>query len=195
MKKRIAVTGGIGSGKSLVCKILKELGQECYSCDEIYRLLWGEESYQKELLSLFPAIEKDGKADKELLAALVFQDKNALRQLNAFAHPKIMSRLYALMNECERELVFAEVPLLFEGGYEKDFDFVIVVLRDKAERILSTAQRDCLPVQAVTKRIAAQFDYDTIERTNKGYIFIENDRSIANLQEKVRSILTYLMKQ
>ncbi len=193
-KKRIAVTGGIGSGKSLVCKILKELGCECYSCDEIYRLLWEEEGYQKELLELFPSIEKYGKADKRLLSTIVFQDENALQKLNAFAHPKIMQRLYSFIDESDKNLVFAEVPLLFEGGYEQQFDLVLVVLRNQQERISSTMQRDNLPVKEVEKRIAFQFDYDALEKTNKKYIFIENNGSILELKEKVCSILKEIMK-
>lgn len=193
-KKRIAITGGIGSGKSLVCKILKDFGFECFSCDEIYRLLWEEEEYQKELLALFPSIEEDGKADKRLLSALVFQDEKALQKLNAFAHPKIMQRLYFLMNESEKNIVFAEVPLLFEGGYENEFDTVLIVLRDKEERIVSTVQRDSVSVKEVENRIAFQFDYAAIDKTNKKYIIIENNGSIFELQEKVGKILKNFVK-
>lgn len=189
MKKKIAVTGGIGSGKSLVCKILKELNEECYSCDEIYRQLWQEESYQNELLAIFPEIEKNGKPDKGLLASLVFQNEEALQKLNAFAHPKIMSRLYSLMDSCTNALVFAEVPLLFEGGFEKDFNAVFVVLREKTQRIFFTAQRDNVSTIEVERRIENQFNYDSIDKTNSRYIFIENNGSIEELKENVRSIL------
>lgn len=193
-KKRVAVTGGIGSGKSLVCKILEELGQKCFSCDEIYRLLWSEEEYQKELLALFPSVERNGKADKRLLSDLVFQDEQALRQLNDFAHPQIMGRLYALMNECKNKTVFAEVPLLFEEGYEKEFDVVLVVLRNKEERIACTVQRDKVSTEEVERRMAAQFNYDTLDKNNPHYIFLENNDSFSELKEKVCDILKELMK-
>ena len=81
MKKRIAITGGIGSGKSLVCKLLVESGEICFSCDEISKKLWLEEEYLLGLSNLFPSACIDGKIDKKLLSALVFSDVSALKKI------------------------------------------------------------------------------------------------------------------
>ena len=143
MPNKIAITGGIGSGKSAVCRILKERGYPVFSCDEINRTLLSEKSYLDGLCALFPACVKDGKLNKAALSALVFSDKEALRTLNAYAHPRISERLRRDMDGA-RKTCFAEVPLLFESGMTKQFDCAIVVLRNKEERIRAVVARDGL---------------------------------------------------
>ena len=114
MPSKIAVTGGIGSGKSTVCRILQEQGYPVFSCDEINRALWQEKDYLDGLRTRFPSCFTDGKPDKKALSALVFSDRKALERLNAYAHPRIYARLKEQMESVGRDC-FAEVPLLFYG--------------------------------------------------------------------------------
>ena len=192
IKKKIAVTGGIGSGKSLVCKLLTQLGEICYSCDEISKQLWLDEKYQQELTSLFPSATANGKIVKERLTNLIFSDKSALERLNTFSHPRIMSRLFDAIETCNSSRVFAEVPLLFEGGFEKEFDEVIVVLRDREKRIQAVEKRDSISSAAVEERINSQFDYDTNFKQLEKYFTIKNEFSIENLKEQLSKILFVL---
>ena len=159
MPNKIAITGGIGSGKSAVCRILKERGYPVFSCDEINRTLLSEKSYLDGLCALFPTCVKDGKLQKTALAALVFSDKEALETLNAYAHPRISERLQRDMDGAKKTC-FAEVPLLFESGMTKQFDGVIVVLRNKEERIRAVVTRDGLTAERAEARMKQQFDYD-----------------------------------
>ena len=91
--KKIAVTGGIGSGKSYICELIAKRGYPVFSCDEINRALWSDEAYRKELADRFPACTVGGVIDKTLLAKAVFSDEAALRALNEIAHPRIMRLL------------------------------------------------------------------------------------------------------
>ena len=192
IKKKIAITGGIGSGKSFVCKLLTQLGEVCYSCDEISKQLWLDEKYQQALSSLFPSATVNGKIVKERLANIVFNDKESLERLNAFSHPQIMSRLFEAMEKCNKSRVFAEVPLLFEGGFEKEFDEVIIVLRNRDKRIQAVAKRDGVAALVVENKIKLQFDYDINLQQLKNYFTIKNNSTVDDLKEEVVKILNIL---
>lgn len=189
MPNKIAVTGGIGSGKSAVCRILKERGYPVFSCDEINRTLLSEKSYLDGLCALFPACVKDGKLNKAALSALVFSDKEALKTLNAYAHPRIAERLRRDMEGAEKTC-FAEVPLLFESGMTKRFDCAIVVLRNKEERIRAVVARDGLTAEQAKARMKQQFDYDG--PLPDGCLAIENDGDETALCNKVDDVLEAL---
>ena len=192
MKKKIAITGGIGSGKSTVLHIFGEMGYPIFSCDEIYREIIDTAEYVKKIEMTFPRCVVDGKVDRKLLASTVFGNGEALEKLNAIAHPLIMQRLLEEMKNCTSEKVFAEVPLLFEGNYENLFDQVIVVCRDKAERIQSVVQRDQIPSANVEKRILTQFDYEDEKNKNRlkncKTIFIQNEGELDLLKNKIKNL-------
>ena len=116
MRKTIAITGGIGSGKSTVAKEISLLGFPVFSCDQIYREIMEDKAYIAQISSVFDGVVVEGKIDKNALSRLIFNDQTARNKLNSIAHPLIMSTLYARMQSCANDFVFAEVPLLFEGG-------------------------------------------------------------------------------
>lgn len=186
--KKFAVTGGIGSGKSALINILKELGYPVFSCDEIYAELRREEGYLEKLSKEFDECVKDGHFDFTLLSRLVFSSKEARDRLNALSHPLIMERLLKSMEG--HEVAFAEVPLLFEGGYETLFDDVIAVVRREDERIAAVCRRDRLSKEEVRSRIAAQTDERTYRA--KGAYIVVNDGSLIHLKKKAEDLLKAL---
>ena len=181
--RRFAVTGGIGSGKSFVLARIREKGYPVFSCDEISRELWTDGKYRAELAERFPACTQNGEIDKAALTALVFSDSTALRRLEAFSHPRIMERLLARMDR--EEISFAEVPLLFEGGYERCFDGVIAVTRGEGERISAVMARDGLTEEEVRRRMAQQID--PAELAKKRCFILQNGEHLA---EDLDAILT-----
>lgn len=185
--KKFAVTGGIGSGKSVVCRILKERGYPVYSCDDISRALWQREEYRRELATAFPSCAEEGLADKAKVASLVFSDAQARRALEAIAHPRIMQELISSMEE--HPVAFAEVPLLFEGGFEDLFDGAILVMRPEQVRIEAVKQRDGLSEEEVRARIAAQIPDEG--RGGKALFAIDNSGGLAVLEEKVSAALRF----
>ncbi len=193
MKKSIALTGGIGSGKSTVLNCIKSLGYPTFSCDEIYGEIVRSPEYIERVKAIFPTAVREGKIDKKILSEIIFTDKEKRRLLNGLAHPLIISKLNAQMRECADEYVFAEVPLLFEGNYEKDFDVVIVVERDEEERIASIIHRDNFSVEEIKRRMAAQFDYNSKEGRkrlkNCNAIFLKNDGNIEDIKNQIKKIL------
>ncbi len=185
--KRIAVTGGIGSGKSTVLGLLKKHGYPVFSCDEIYDALWEETGFSSELAARFPAAVFGGRLDRAALAKIVFSDSGARNALNAFTHPLIMERLLASMEG--HPLSFAEVPLLFEGNYQSLFDGVIVVMREKAARIAAVQARSGLEKEEILVRMESQFGYDTLPG---GCTVLPNDGPISGLEERLLRIVREL---
>lgn len=183
--KKIAITGGIGSGKSTVIELIKDQGFPVFSCDEIYKEIIVSKEYIQKIQEHFPTAVKNEKIDKQILSTLIFKDKTKRDMLNQIAHPLIMKRLFWKMDLSNDNLVFAEVPLLFEGNFENLFDAVIVVKRDLKSRINSVATRDNLTAIEVESRINAQFLYDSSEgqiriKNSNAYV-IDNNTSIQNL--------------
>ena len=191
--KKIAITGGIGSGKSLVLKILQDEGYAVFSCDEIYREIILEKSYIEKISLCFPEVIENDAINKKKLADIVFKSKEKRELLDSIAHPFIMQRLNEKMASVSAKFVFAEVPLLFEGGYCNNFDEIIVVYRPLEERIQSIVLRDNITEQEVLNRINAQFNYHTKEGEDFiqkiGASILHNNGDIDFLKQQVNILL------
>lgn len=186
--KKFAITGGIGSGKSTVCQILREKGFQVFSCDEIYRGLRGEEEYLNKVAQFFPDCVNERGLNAPALSARVFSDEAALERLNAVSHPLVMERLMARMNELP--LSFAEVPLLFEGGFEGLFDGVLAIRREKGARLAAVRARDGLSDTEILARMEKQFDDRLLSQ--KKCVILENDGDRANLSANLELALKKL---
>ncbi len=186
---KIAVTGGIGSGKTAFCDIVRGMGFPVFSCDEINRELWSDEAYTAQLAAAFPACTTAGAIDKRKLSQLVFSDEAARNKLDAIAHPAIMQRLLIHMNACPGAS-FAEVPLLFEGGYEKMFDAVIALRRSREARLRAVHERDGLTAEQTLSRMRSQFDPARLEEKN--CLILENTGSRDDLAREAQRALELL---
>ncbi len=194
MKKNllIAITGGIGSGKSTVTNIIKENSFLTLSSDEIVSEIYKERKIKKLLRLLFPtAVTGRIKLtiDRAEIAKQVFMDKEKHRQLTELITPIVMARIIAVY-KAVGGVIFAEVPLLFECEFQKYFDKVIVVTREKEKRIESAMLRSHLTREQVESRINNQVDYDSLDLTP--YTVIENNGTTDNLKEKVNEIINSL---
>ncbi|MCH5148953.1 MAG: dephospho-CoA kinase [Clostridiales bacterium] len=183
---KIAVTGGIGSGKSEVCSIIKRAGFPVFSCDEIYFELLNSGTFDNDLKNTFgEQIYIDGRLDKSKLSSIVFENKVELEKLNKITHPKILD--CALNRMKAQKVCFLEVPLLFESGFEGLFDGVIVVLRHLNDRIESVVKRSGISTKEAILRIKSQFDYENNDFTK--YYVIHNNSNLKYLSECVEEIL------
>ena len=158
-KIKVAITGGIGSGKSTALLYLKELGYPVFSCDEIYKEVISSKEYIDKIEEFFPEAVTNSCIERKILSEIIFNDPEKRALLNGIAHPLIMQKLYERMDNCKDELVFAEVPLLFECGFENEFDHVIVILRKEEKRIQSVQERDGISEEKIKQRMQSQFDY------------------------------------
>lgn len=196
--KKIAITGGIGSGKSTVSRILREKGFTVFSCDDIYKEVIVSSEYLTALKTRFPVeyFDENGEIDRKKLAKSVFENAQVREEINAISHPLIMRQLNECMEKINDEIVFAEVPLLFEGDFEHMFDGVLVVMADRAKRIENVQNRDGLRIDDIEKRMQSQFDYDSIELEKRvkacsAYI-LDNSSTIQDLERGVEQYLKSL---
>ncbi len=190
---KIAVTGGIGSGKTTVCNLIKKIGEPVFSCDEVYAELLNSGKLTERIVEEFgKEVLTDGKIDRRKLSACVFGDEKKLQKLNRITHPKIFEEMF-LQSEKYRGLVFFEVPLLFEGNYQNLFNEVLVVLRDADDRISSVKLRDNLPVDEIKKRIESQLNYDNCSFTQ--YYVIHNQGKIDDLSGIISDLLLKLAQK
>jgi dephospho-CoA kinase len=188
----VAITGGIGSGKTTVIKEILNNGYPVINCDEITKKLYKTAKVKRWVKTNFPTCTSGKlfiKVNKKALAELVFKDKKALDRLTDYLTELIFKKAIKSAKK-KKGLVFIEVPLLFEKGYQEQFDKVIVVLRDKEERILSVIKRSNLTKEQVVVRIDNQVDYESIDLSK--FIVINNDKDIVALKEKVISTLENL---
>ena len=187
------MTGGIGSGKSTVIGMIRKMGYPVFSADEISRTIYADPRLQEKIERHFPECISEMGIDRAKLSGIVFSDKDRLEMLNSITHPAIMENLFLEMEKSTSVLVFAEVPLLFEEGYERRFDQVIVVLRDRESRIASVQVRDGLSKEDVVARIKNQFDYEK----NKiiAHTLIYNDGDLNALYQKVERAINEIKKK
>ncbi len=179
---KVAVTGGIGAGKSEFMRAVKELGIRTYSADEINAELLRDKRYIEKLSEAFPLAVKDGKVDKSVLREEVFSDEKKRKTLNALAHPEIRRKIEEITGDA-----VVEVPLLFESGMTDLFDRVIVVTAGedvRINRIVSTRNISKDLAKNIIKNQAT--DDERIKLAD--YVAI-NDGTRKDLYEQAKNII------
>lgn len=187
---KVAVTGGIGSGKTSVIEILKGKGYRTFNCDKSAGKALKDRAVIKKIRKYFPFAVKGyifPRVDRKSLAEKVFSNEESRKTLEMITHPYIVDDV---IKNAEKHagVSFIEVPLLFEGGYQNLFDKTMVVVRNKEERIKSVIERSNLTREEVLARISAQVNYDEMDLSN--YAVINNDGNKENLLEQIETYLT-----
>jgi len=172
---RVAITGGIGSGKSTVLEAAREMGLSTLSADEINDSLLESPEYITQIASLFPDAVEDGKINKKTLAQIVFSDDGEREKLNAVAHPQILKRI-----ECaEGNPLIVEMPLLLESGAEGLFDEIVLVRTPLIKRIYRLQKRGFGTVEAL-KRMCVQVGQRQLKKVATR--ILDNSGSIGELK-------------
>ena len=181
----IALTGGIGSGKSTALATLKQNGYNTVSCDDITRELYGKRRVLKALREVFPSAISGKirlKADKKEISRIVFSDEQKYEFLNDFLAQETFKVAMKRAKKLKGTVV-VEVPLLLENDLAGAFDKVIIIMRDKKARIESVKARSGLTDAETLARINAQVDYDKVDLTP--FTVIKNDGSEIDLAAAV----------
>ena len=161
---KVGVTGGIGSGKSTVCRLFAQKGIAVYDSDAAAKRLMQEDgALRRQLAGRFgEGTFRDGQLDRAYLAGIVFADPQALADLNALVHPVVMRDFDAWAARQEGSYVILESAILFEAGLEGSVDKTVAVLAPRELRIERTCRRDGCGADQVVRRIAAQLDDDAL---------------------------------
>lgn len=161
---KVGITGGIGSGKSTVCRLFAQRGVAVYDSDaEAKRLMAESPELRAAVSARFGAEAYAGGAlNRPYLAGKVFSDPAALADLNALVHPAVLVDFAAWAERQEGSYVILESAILFDAGLEDSVDRTVAVLAPLELRLERTCRRDKCDPEAVRRRIAAQSDDDVL---------------------------------
>lgn len=189
----IGITGGIGSGKSTLSEKLRKEGYLVYDSDSEARRLQNEHPIiRKQLTEIFgnEIYNHEGLKRKEL-GQLVFGKSSLLAQLNAVVHPIVMDDFKAWINSHkDQELLFVESAILFESGFNKLVDKVILMTASEEIRMARVIKRDALPPEQVKARMKHQ---PSAEKLRSEVHFIIHSDDNQPLDDKMHKILEKLL--
>lgn len=191
---RVGVTGGIGSGKSLVCSVLIAMGYPVFNADNDARLVVEQDikaiTAIKELFG--NDIYTDKKLNRSKVGELVFANPELLGKLNEIIHPLVIKRFIDWVEENKKhQLVFMEAAILFESGVEKGLDKVMSVVAPTELRIQRVMKRDGLSENLIADRMKRQWSQD--ELIKRSDCVIDND-GVKLLLPQVIKIVDDLVK-
>jgi dephospho-CoA kinase len=188
--KKIGLTGGIGSGKSIICNILKIMGYPVFNSDDQAKLLmttnnaviqqiknlFGEEAYIEDTLN------------RPYLASKVFYDEKLKLALNKIVHPAVRAAFdeWAILQK--KPLVFNEAAILYETGAYKTFDYTVLVAAPEEIRIARVTSRDKTTIEEVEQRMKNQWK-DEVKIEMASYVINNDDTTLVT--PKVIAMLKY----
>ena len=161
MKLVIGVTGGIASGKSNVCNVIKELGYPVIDCDKITKELSEiNKPIYNAILNNFgnDFLLEDDNLDKKRISKLVFSDPSKKMLLDSITHPIIKDEVLRQLSLYESGLVFVEIPLLYEAKFDSICDKVICVFLSKKKQVERLIEREGIDEDYALKKIHSQMD-------------------------------------
>ena len=155
---KVGLTGGIGSGKSLISEIFLRLGIPVFNADREAKIILNtDKEVIQEVKHNFGDIYRTDEVDKQKLASVVFNNEKALQKLNMIIHPKVREYFFKwIEKQCNASYVIEEAAILFESGADKEMDITINVHADELIRIQRIIKRDHTNVEAVKSRINNQ---------------------------------------
>ncbi|TAM77529.1 dephospho-CoA kinase [bacterium] len=186
---KVGLTGGIGSGKSVVAELLRVHGARIIDTDALSRQVVapGGEALAVIARRWPQAIAPDGTLDRQAMAAIVFSDAQARAGLNALLHPRIRALAFEQAAQAKPgEIVVFVVPLLFESGFWKLCDKTVAVIAPLEQRLRRVVERDNVSEEHARARMAAQIDPDQARR-RADYV-VENGGTPDDLRLRVDSL-------
>ena len=189
----IGLTGGIGSGKSTVTKILAELGAPIIDADQVGHAIYepGGPAYADMIAAFGEGIlASDRTIDRKKLGPIVFAEPGALKRLNSIVHPKMFTRMRemvaAMRAAGERRPIVIEAAVLVEANWQPLFDEIWLVVTSQ-ERVIERVERDRgMKREQTEARIRAQLSDD--ERGKHASTVVTNDSTIEDLHAKVAAL-------
>lgn len=175
---KIGITGGIGSGKSVVASVLQTMGIPVFDCDaESKRLCAVHPGIRQQLIELVgPEVYQGNDLNKPLLASYLFSSSSHVLQVNGIIHPVLKDYFKRWVSEQHTEMVAIESAILFEAGYDDVVDSVIMVSAPLEVRIARAMQRDGATREAIEERIRQQMD-DEEKRSCSQFVVVNDGNS------------------
>lgn len=184
---KVGITGGIGSGKSVVCEMLRQRDIAIYDCDKRAKeLMASDRVIVERLVERFGAeVFENGELNRAYLAERVFSDPEALAALNGIVHLRVAEDFERWASEAEGEYVVLESAILFESGFDSKVDVVVAIMAPEELRLERAMQRDGVSRELIKERMRNQLsDDERCHRAKYAIVNIELDE----LEEDVEQL-------
>lgn len=192
MAIKIGVTGGIGSGKSVVSHLLDAMGVPMYISDiETKKLMQSDEEIRRSLIALLgEEVYVGERLNKTMLAAYLFASDQHAREINAIVHPRVKADFRRWVQEHDHyPIVGIESAILIEAGFAAEVDKVVMVYAPREVRVARAIERDCSSREQIEQRIRSQMD-DEVKREYADFVIV-NDGEEA-LIPQVQELLAWI---
>ena len=190
----VALTGGIGAGKSLVAQYFSDLGARVVDADQLSRIAIerGSEGFDEVITRFGESVLRNGDIDRKALGEIIFKDKSAKADLEAIIHPRVRELFFEVVNDLAAdEILIYEIPLLVETGAASNFDQIITVEADLEIRKSRLLKRGMF-ISEIESRLAAQAS--PAEREAVATHVIENSGDEDQLLRKVENLWEELQR-
>lgn len=171
----VGLTGGIGSGKTMVAKLFAMMGAKVFNSDECAKQLYFEAAVKEKVIALLgkECYLNDETLNKKYISQRIFTDTDLLKQLNAIIHPAVADKFKAFADRYKGGLIVKESALLFETGLYKGLDRIVLVTSPLELRLKRVMARDGISEEEVTNRIKSQLSED--EKIKLAHYVIHNN--------------------
>ena len=189
---KLAITGSIGSGKSVVSRMMNVLGVPVYDCDvNAKRLMTDDEFIVSELKRMFgdECYEDDGTLNRQYIASRIFTDKENIKRVNSLVHPVVKRDFEEWAARQESSVVAVETAILYESGMIEAVDKVLVVWADRETAISRTMQRSGMNRIQVENRMNNQMSVDDLLLMSDYSLYNDGDEP---LMPRVMSVVEEL---
>lgn len=180
MALTIGITGGIGSGKSTVCRIFKILGIPVFEADLVAKFLINSNSnIRNGLIELFgkDIYDESNRVDRKMLANLIFNDDIFMEKVNQLVHPEVRNEFVKWHNLQKQAYIIHEAAILFESGFYKMMDYTILVSAPEENRISRVTARDNVPAEQVKMRMEKQWP-DEEKRSLASFELVNDNKNL-----------------
>jgi len=194
----VAVTGGMGSGKSTICSAFRSLRVPVLSADELSKKIADTvPAVRKKIVSLLGtgAYSRSGKLDRAYVASRIFASPPVRRKLESILHPIVLKRVkawFAGQKKNGKNIAVVEAALVYESGLDRLVDLVLVVDAPKEVRVRRLQKRDGFTKQDIRRRMRAQMD--DAERRQRADVVIRNAGRQSSLRRRARFFIDVLRK-
>ena len=191
----IGVTGGIGSGKSYICRIISSLGFPVYNCDAEAKKLMNTNKHIINSLKLLigeNSYDSKGNLNKPIIAQFLFANEENAHKINSVVHPVVKEDFRSWASAQNADLIFMESAILFESGFNDVVDKVITITASLETKIERTIRRDNTTKEQVIARMNQQMQDE--ERIRLSDYIISNN-TYDNAEQQIKTIIETLSKQ
>lgn len=189
----VGITGSIATGKSTVTKYLQDMGYRVIDSDAIVHDILREKAIITEIIRIFgETVLNNGEIDRKVLGNMIFKDPEKRQILNSIIHPQVIRAIREKVSD-SHEMIFVDIPLLFEAKLEYLVDKIIVVYTKEDIQLERLMKRDQIEREYAVLKVKSQMDIE--EKKRKADFLVNNDCSVENTHRQIEDIVRRLQNE